>query len=71
VRAVSREAMDLGETLADGAGRFAITALRPGRYAVAAVEDEASAAPAWVEVGPGCSHDVALRAGGAVTLALC
>jgi carboxypeptidase family protein len=68
VRAVSREAMDLGEACADGAGRFAITALRPGRYAVHAV---GAVLPAtWVEVGAGATPDVALRAN-ATRLALC
>ncbi|MFL5271734.1 MAG: carboxypeptidase-like regulatory domain-containing protein [Anaeromyxobacteraceae bacterium] len=69
VRAVSREAMDLGEACADGAGRFAITALRPGRYAVHAVDAVLPAA--WVEVGPGASPHVALRASATAKLALC
>jgi carboxypeptidase family protein len=69
VRAVSREAMDLGEACADGAGRFAITALRPGLYAVNAVDAVLPAA--WVEVGHGASPDVALRASGTARLALC
>jgi hypothetical protein len=57
VRAVSPEAMDLGDAVTDGAGRFLVASLRPGRYRV-----DAGGRSVEVDVRAGARTGVALVA---------
>jgi len=67
VVAVSRAAMDVRDGMTDGAGRFSLDGLRPGRYLVTAFAGGGPAAPrgvaaAFADVRAGAVTPVALRA---------
>jgi protocatechuate 3,4-dioxygenase beta subunit len=64
VRALSRDALDVGHATTDAAGRFTIATLRPGCYLVEACElDDEEIAPACVQVRTGATARLALVAG--------
>jgi len=66
VVAVSRAAMDVRDGTTDGAGRFSLDGLRPGRYLVTAMAGGGPAphgiAAAFADVRAGATTQVALRA---------